>query len=407
MRLSVRVMIFLCLSCVSTPAFSARETIRLYIDADSDGAVSSTRSIAMGIRTAIGDDGIGGRPVEIIIKNHQGNSLRSRENIESYLADEQALAMYGGLHSPPLLANREFINANKALMLVPWAAAGPITRHPSSDNWIFRLSVDDTKAGKVLVDYAIKTRGFKKPALLLEETGWGKSNEETMQAALGTLGIPPAQVFWFNWGVNESAARILLRNIAGSGADVIIFVANAPEAKTFVRAAVSLSAETRRAMVSHWGLTGGDFPEVIGEDMREQMDLVFLQTSFSFVGCKEGSLGSRVFKQASRLFPDEIVSPEDLKAPAGFIHAYDLTLLLIDAVNKVDLGDDMLENRKQVRRSLEHLDDPVVGLVKTYRRPFGRFAGSNPDAHEALSQDDLVMARYGEQGEILLLAPDR
>ncbi len=36
------------------------------------------------------------------------------------------------------------------------AAAGPITRYPSDAHWIFRLSVDDTKAGYVIARYAIE-----------------------------------------------------------------------------------------------------------------------------------------------------------------------------------------------------------------------------------------------------------
>jgi len=47
----------------------------------------------------------------------------------------------------PYIKNRGLINKNNIPLLVPWAAGGPITRYPQSDNWVFRLSIDDSKAG--------------------------------------------------------------------------------------------------------------------------------------------------------------------------------------------------------------------------------------------------------------------
>jgi branched-chain amino acid transport system substrate-binding protein len=60
-------------------------------------------------------------------------------------------------------------------------------------------------------------------------------------------------------------------------------------------------------------------------------------------------------------------------------------------------------DRRAVRDALEDLDESVEGLVKTYVKPFGVYDADHPDAHEALSMDDLVMARYGNHGEIILI----
>ncbi|NRA59878.1 MAG: hypothetical protein HRU25_02995 [Psychrobium sp.] len=55
--------------------------------------------------------------------------------------------------------------------MVPWAAAGPITRSKQAENRIFRFSIDDAKAGHFIAKQAI-AQGFKRPYLLLEDTGW-------------------------------------------------------------------------------------------------------------------------------------------------------------------------------------------------------------------------------------------
>ena len=66
------------------------------------------------------------------------------------------------------------------------------------------------------------------------------------------------------------------------------------------------------------------------------------------------------------------------------------------------LTGNIIEDRASIRDDMENLNIPVQGLIKNYQKPFSVFDGSNPDAHEALGIDDLVMAYYGEDNQILL-----
>ena len=379
-------------------------SIRLYLDADRTGVLASTLSIERGIRTALSevDNLLDGRPVEIVSLDHRGSSPRSRRDLERYLEDDSALAVFSGLHSPPLLAHRDFINQQRILLLDPWAAAGPITRSDSPENWIFRLSVDDSKAGEVLVSYVIDDLKAHTPHLLLESTGWGRSNEKTTQRALESRGLPKAEVHWFNWNLQESTARILLRKIADAGGDVILLVANAPEGKTLSRAMGSLPPAQRRQIVSHWGITGGDFAEVIDREIRSRFSLSFLETRFSFVSQSEDPFGRSVFERARRLFPEDVQGSEDITAPTGFIHAYDLTRLLISAVAQAHLTGKIEDDRRRVHTALENLEQSVRGLIKTYKKPFRHYDDTHIDAHEALELTDFAMARYREDGAIVL-----
>jgi branched-chain amino acid transport system substrate-binding protein len=385
-------------------AFAA-DTIRLYLDADrTTKTLESTISIERGIQVALSEAGnrLGGKQVEIVALDHKGAAEESKKHLEQYLADENALAVYCGLHSPPVLKNRDFINEKGILLLDPWAAAGPITRYPSPKNSIFRLSVDDTKAGFVITAHALMRRGFRKPPLLLENTGWGKSNQRTMTRALANLNMPAPETTWFEWGVEPAEAAARLENIASSGADVIFFVGNAPEGITFVEAMLSLSEEKRKPIMSHWGITGGNFAEVIDASKRRLVDIEFIQTNFSFLKMESNPLGRQVFERAKTLFPDEIQFPKDIKAPVGFIHAYDLTRILIAAVEQAGLTGEIVTDRENVRLALENLEAAVQGLVKTYEKPFSAFDENRPDAHEALGIRDYTMASFGPFGEIVL-----
>jgi len=381
----------------------AQDSIHLYIDADRTGTRASGIAIEQGIRVALHevDNKLAGLDVKLIIRDHHGSSVRSKKHLDEYLKDPQALVVYSGLHSPPLLEHLKFINENNILVLDPWAAAGPITRFPSKDNWVFRLSVDDSKAGSAIVKNAL-AEGLNKPYLLLEDTGWGKSNHKTMVKALNKNGLEPIGIQWFNWNLGATGAKMMLRNIAASNADSIYLVANAPEGKTFAKAMLTLSQQQRLPIRSHWGITGGDFPNVITHELRKNLDLKFLQTRFSFVSSKGSDFSKKVFSTAQKLFPDTIKKPADIQAPTGFIHAYDITRLLIAALNNKTLTGDTAKDRKMVRNAMENIHTPVLGLIKTYKKPFGVFDQHHLDAHEALNIHDLVMAHYGKNNQILL-----
>ncbi|TWX67855.1 ABC transporter substrate-binding protein [Colwellia demingiae] len=394
---------YLTLMTIYTSNVYAQQKYTIYLDADFSGATASSLAIQQGITTALAevDNQIQGIEFGVILKDHRANSLRSRRNLEAFLADEQALMVFSGLHSPPLLANKSFINDNDILLLDPWAAAGPITRSGSDKNWIFRLSIDDSNAGLFISRKAIE-QGFSKPYLLLEDTGWGRSNEKTMTEALNESSIKPKGLSWFNWGVGMNHAKVLLRDIKASGADVIFFVGNSAEGVTFAKAMVDLPQSIRLPIRSHWGITGGDFTDNVPASQRENIDLQFIQTNFSFINDNLSALAKNVLALAVKS-NSNIKHPADIKAQTGFIHAYDLTKIVITAIKQVKLTGDRNQDKSLVHHALEHLVQPVPGLLKRYQRPFSPYNKKQLNAHEALTIEDYAMGKYTLKDEIVLL----
>lgn len=387
-------------------AQDATQSLVIYLDADRTHHSASARAIEMGIKSAFShvDNKVQGFDVVFKPLDHRGNAKRSKINMDRAFRDPQGLLVVAGLHSPPLIKYRDYYNENKMLTLVPWAAGGPITRYPSDQNWIFRLSIDDTKAGFRIVDYAIKTRSCEQPQMLLEQTPWGESNKKTMTLAMKKHGLNDAPVSWYNWGITTESARIILRNILGNGSDCVLFVGNAQSGARFAQAMISLDEDTRIPIYSHWGITGGNFHEQIPADIRTRMQLTFIQTCYSFLTSKPSDVSENALGAAMSLFP-EIKSAKDIKAPPGFIHAYDMGLILIQAMSQVALTSDMGLNRQRLKDALEDLASPVQGLVKEYRKPFAVFSPEQDDAHEALRLEDFCMATYGPENEIFVHPP--
>jgi len=382
------------------------KVLYIYQDADLSNHIESSESIQKGIEVAFAEIGneIDGHQVKFKYLDHRGNVIRSERNYQAFIDDPNALAIYSGIHSPPLIKNRGFINENKALTLVPWAAGGPITRYPSSENWVFRLSVDDTQAGPVIIDFAMKQKSCKRPHLLLEETPWGDSNLKSMSKALMTYGVDAPAVSRFGWNLSGKGARVLLRDIIEKNYDCVVLVANAVEGAVIAQAMLDMPEGKRLPIISHWGITGGDFHKKIDVDKRAVLDLQFIQSCFSFTNPNQRDFATQVFKDLIKHSNGDINQPEDLKSAVGFIHAYDLTKLLIQAIKQAGLTGDMDQDRNAIRLALENLKEPMQGLVKTYQKPFSVFnTKDNPDAHEALGKDHYCMGQYGDLDEVLII----
>jgi branched-chain amino acid transport system substrate-binding protein len=389
-------------------AFSSlaeHNVLYIYQDADLSNHSESSEAIQKGIEVAFNeiDNQIQGYNIAFKYLDHRGNVIRSKRNYQQFINDANALVIYSGIHSPPLIKNRSFINENKALTLVPWAAGGPITRYPSKENWVFRLSVDDTRAGPVIIDYAMNEQQCEKPHLLLEGTPWGNSNLTSMSTALKKYNIDRPNVTRFSWNLKARGARIVLDEIKNKGSDCLVLVSNAVEGAVIVKEMLNYPIAQRLPIVSHWGITGGDFHEIINADMRKSLDLRFIQSCFAFTNSQQNEYSQGVFSQLKAHSNGNIIEPADLKSAVGFIHAYDLTKLLIQAIKQIKITGNIVNDRNALRLALESINTPVKGLVKTYVEPFSVFdERDNINAHEALHKENYCMGSFGVNNEILI-----
>ncbi len=359
-------------------------------------------AIERGLKTAFAtvNNTVQGYPVEFVTQDHRGNVFRSHLNLKDFLSDPQALLVMAGAHSPPLIRHQRFINDNHILTLVPWAAGAAIIRSEHDLNWIFRLSLDDSVVGVKLMQFAFQQKQCSQPALLLERTSWGSSNLTVMSKTFEKLSSKPLRIYWFDLNIKLAAATEIVDTMVQQGADCVVFVGSSIEGSYFVTA-MSLQ-EQKLPIISHWGVLAGDLHQRVPYELRRQVDLSFIQTCFAFSSVKSSPFSDSVLRQATKFFPAD----ENLKqmpAAVGFIHAFDLGLILIQALNQVELTDNMATNRFNLHHALENLEQPVKGLLKTYRKPFSKPKTTFDNAHEALDVDDLCMARFDSKGQAVLI----
>ena len=375
------------------------DPMEIYIDADYSINYAAAEAIELGVRTALEEVNytLAGDPVTVIRRDHRGNVNRSRRTMDDFVANNEALAIIGGLHSPPYIANQEFINTHQILTLLPWSAGGVITRPQyGTENWLFRLSIDDTKSGEFLIRETVERQGCQSVALVLLDNAWGRGGERAMTAALLSREMKAATVVYFDFTVGKAVAGTIAKTVAESGADCAVLMANATNGATMVKAIHKQSPDLR--IFSHWGITGGDFTGEIPHQMRQAHDIRVLQTCGLRVEVEGSDLLDRALRQAA----PEAERLSEVGAITGFIHGYDLTRILIasaeQAAKTANWNRSIVERRMALKAALEDLRSPVEGILKRYDRPFRPWEESDPDAHEALGLNDLCMARFTPEG---------
>lgn len=405
-RILFTLFITMCIAASSSQAkaTSSDVTYRIYLDQDLTVERTASRSIVWGLKAALANFDptsiIPGKRVniELRVKDHKTNIFRSKLHLKEFQNDPNALAVWAGYYSPPLIRYREFINENRILTLVPWAAGGGITRTPRSENWVFRLSVDDWKAGKVIAEYAAKNEKCANTHLLLIDNPWGASNSRTLRAGLSQFDLRPASQHWMPWQMTASQAEKIVKTTHATSSDCILLVGDADQSVKVIKAIAVLPKSHRPTVLSHWGLTTGNFERRTSHQDREAANLKFIQSCHNLSANNPHlTVALDALRQTSKA---SISDARKIPAPAGFVHSYDLARVLLAAMREANLTGDISTDRRKLRHALENIRQPVAGIIKTYRQPFRPYLKDTVNAHEALTKADLCLASFDKDNVI-------
>ena len=368
----------LVVSASASPSRAA-DPIRIgQVAALSGPSAQSGEAITRGLQIAIDEINaagglLGGRKLELVQRDDESNPPKGLTAARELIFKEKVAAIFGGIDSPVSLAIVPIANKEKVPFIGVWAAATPITRNGANPNFVFRVSAVDALVDQKLLKHARDKLGAKKAGLILINNPWGESNEQGLKAA--QKDIPGIEVVGVEKFENNDVDLVpQLTRLKQAGADVLILVANAAPGAQVMKSRERMGWNV--PVVSHWGISGGRFPELAGPTAGEAQ---FVQT-YSFFG-PQSPVGQKLMAELKKKYPD-IKGPEDIFSPVGTANAYDAMHLLAKAIEKAGStkGD-------AVRQALEDLGN-YAGLIKTYDRPFDK------DRHDALGPDDYVMVRY-------------
>lgn len=370
-----------CIALLASIHAASGEPVRIGLDAEfGHKSSTSAQAVEQGIRIAIEEVNkaggvLGGRPLELVTRDNRAVTAIGKDNLRELAALPDMVAVFGGKFSPVYVECLPVAHELGILLLDPWGAADGIIDHSFRPSFTFRLSLKDAWAASAFLKFARDTHKASRIGAIFPNTVWGRSNQAALQKAAAPQHVTLVGERWYNWG--EASLLAQYQELRSAGAQAIVFITNEVEGAVLVREVAGLPADQRLPIISHWGITGGEFAQLAG-DALQHVDLAVIQT-FSFVD-NETPSARRVLAAAKRLFGVE--SATQLRSPVGVAHAYDLTHLLVLAINKAGSTD-----RKKIRDALEQLGT-YKGLVQTYDKPF------TAERHEALSPANVFFARY-------------
>lgn len=365
------------------PSPESKKAIVIGIDADlSMGGKTVGLAIKRGVELAVNElnarGGLLGKKLVLIAKDHRGVASKGVENVREFIDRPDTVAIIGGKHSPVIAAEMETIQQAHIPYIVPWAAASEVTENGYGDNAVFRVSLNDSQAAVYLAEQAFSR--FKRPAIIVENSIWGRGNLTKMQNHCKKCGTGFAAEIVINRGQTDFSEE--LQEIRDTGADAIIIVLNTVEGTNVVEAIGKSGLAL--PVISHWGIVGEAFFQK-NRKLLQTLDLQFIQT-FSFL--RQQHPAAKMLETAYGEYYG-ITSLRKIDAPVGVAQAYDAVHLLAEAIKKAGTT-----GRDDVRKALEKLP-PYQGAVKRYAPAF------SAKRHDTMGKEDFFMAKFRDDGLII------
>lgn len=371
-------------------AFGKAAPVLVGLDAEFfDPTSTADDAILFGARRAIDHVNarggvLGGRPLQLVTTDNRSVPARGAANVQHLAGLPDLVAYLCGKFSPVAIEQLPHIHTAQLPLLNPWSAADAIIDNHQRPNYAFRLGLRDSIAMERLLA-EMRGRKLRRVGLFVPTTAWGRSCQHFAERyiaaeAQGTLQFAGTE--WHRWGsdrgIDESYRALLDR-----GADAILFVGNEPEGATLVRTIAALPERERRPVFSHWGVSGGRFPELCGA-MLHHVELDVAQ-SFSFARAHGPDARPLADAAMAHFGVDD---PLAVPSMTGLGPAFDLVRLLALAIEQAGST-----HRPDIQRALERLPTHE-GVVKRFAPAF------TPDRHEALERKDVLICRFDTAGRL-------
>ncbi|MET1256403.1 DctP family TRAP transporter solute-binding subunit [Aliikangiella maris] len=361
-----------------------KENLIIALDADMQGnSAFSGLAIRRGIELAIDEinqqGGLLDKQLSLVVRDNSMIPAKGLDNLATFIRHPNLIGVFCGISSPVAVAELKFIHDNQILFLNPWAAATPIVDNGYQPNFVFRVSLRDEFAGRVLLQEALKISN--KIGLLLVNNPWGRSSHKAITEQLAKQDLQTLKTEWFDWGEESFSQQIAA--FKQKEVEVIIYVGNPVEGAKLVHDLAK--SDTPPPIISHWGITGSEFPKMASPSL-DKIDLRVLQT-FSFINNSRAQANQLAKRYHQRYFTQNDLQ---IVAPVGTAHAYDLTHLLALAVKQANSHH--MNDIRVAMESIKHFN----GVVKNYAPPF------TPQRHDALNSQDVIFAHY-KNGQLIPL----
>ena len=364
--------------------FGERAPLRVGVSGPFSGP-SAPMGLSMrdGIRIAAAEinagGGLLGRRVELVERDDEASNELGAQIVREFVNRERVVAGLGIVNTGVALASQRHYQTARIPVITSVATGTLITRQfqppEFPENYVFRVSANDTLQAEVIVDEAVSRRGFRRLAILHDATNYGILGSADLAATLRAQGIEPVAIERFQ--LRQTDMRPQLEHARAAGAQAVLTYGIGPELAHIANGMARM--DWRVPIIGSWTLAMSNFIEIAGRNAEgARMPQTFIQTP--------RTARQAAFLQAWRKATDTPRIP----VPPAAAQGYDSMLLLAAAIRQAG----SLEGAR-IRDALENLETPVEGVVMTYHRPF------STDNHETLRSAQQIHLGEIRDGEVV------
>ena len=138
---------------------------------------------------------IGGRKVELIVADTGGNPVGAKTKTQELVERDKVHVIIGPLAAFEALAIDDYIAQSKTPIISPSAAAEDLTQRKPNP-WFVRTSCSSAQVNYPVGDYAAKTLGYKRVAIIADDFAYGHETASGFQRAFEDAGGKVVQKLW-------------------------------------------------------------------------------------------------------------------------------------------------------------------------------------------------------------------
>ena len=269
-------------AALASPAFAADDTIKIGALLPLSGGAASAGTalkVAYAVGAAIvnedhpeldplrlakgaGLPGLGGKKLEIIFADHQGNPAVAQSQAVRLVTQDKVAALAGCYQSSCVLTASAIAERYGVPFMCPEGSAPSLTQR--GFKWFFRPTPIGTDFGAAYADFLenLKLPG-KKVGLVHENTEYGTSTGKAISAAVTAKGFEIAPEIAYNANATDVSAQVL--QLKSAAPDVVIFVSYTSDSILFMKTMKNLDYKPQVLIGDDSGFSDTAFIAAVGD----------------------------------------------------------------------------------------------------------------------------------------------
>lgn len=315
--------------------------------------VSMRNGVEIAIDQINAAGGITGKKVVMVARDDEAKNERGGQIMLELLDKEGAVAVLGPINTGVANAASRYANEKKVPMIINVSEGARVNElfAETKENYVFHFAANADVQSEMMVNEALKVNGNKKPAVLCDDTNYGQTGREKLEARLKAAGVTPVYVGKFK--IKDTDMTAQLQQAKAAGADVVLAYGIGPEL-----AAVSNSMERvgwKVPMITSWTSAMSNYVNNAAKNGNgTMMPQTFIETTPKTETAKKFTADYRAkFKE------------EPMASAVSAAQGYDSMMVLKHAIEQAG----STEGAK-VKAALENLTATMEGATGTYTKPY-------------------------------------